>query len=106
MNAWPKLTCEAGKGAFHVTYQFQNNLSALQQETMGEWLSTHCTENFIFIKLSRRIIAGGWSDNNAAWANRKNRKAVHHVDTTWEIRLHQQDTKIFLMVWGNLLDNS
>jgi hypothetical protein len=105
MNSWPPLYKIDPQGIFDVTYEFTEPLTAKQQETIGGWLSNHCTHNFIFIKITNQIIAGGYGNNSVAWANRQLKSmSIHHQKIhKWEIRMVDQDATIFEMVWGNLL---
>jgi hypothetical protein len=83
-------------GAFHYQLQFYQKLTREQENTIAEWLAYNCKENFIFAKDVGTLIAGGCSNNLAAWKSRKNRREPL---VEYRVRLDTNDIWHFRMVW-------
>jgi len=70
-------------------------------EILCDWLADNCTDNFIFLKESSELIAGGSTNNKLRWERRKlnGRDPFDHITVDAHIRLDRDDIAAFRLTW-------
>jgi hypothetical protein len=94
-------------GAWHVEYTFWCDDYDLIQ-TIIDWLSVNCVDNFLVTHTITDIVAGGCIDNLGEFKKNKfnlkkmtfgkNRK-VGRIGPKWQVKLHKPDSVYFFMRW-------
>jgi superfamily I DNA/RNA helicase len=96
------------QGVFDCTYQFDAELSPSQTESMSAWLSYHCEENFVFLRTTNQILAGGCTNSAAEWERRQQLSDIYdeHYQPyhSYQIRIMKEDQARFEMVWRDKID--
>jgi hypothetical protein len=81
---------------YHIHY-----MNEVEETILGEWLCYHCLNNFIFLKESDALIAGGHDDNVNEWNNRFDpNKHNRYVPYSFHvIKLLTEDAVFFELTW-------
>ena len=85
-------------GAFDYYIEIFDFRDKGEIDSLCEWLSENCLDNFVVTKTIQEIIAGGTSNNRQAWKNRSRRRTYDPMINI-EIRLHQDDIALFRLAW-------
>ena len=90
-------------GLFDTAFAFDDSENETI-ESIIEWLSFNCTENFIVNATKSSIVAGGWADNKQAYKNGHFKIPSHvikrgHITITYEVRLKKVDVLAFRLRW-------
>jgi hypothetical protein len=85
-------------GAFDYQLSF-HEYSRTETDQLCEWLGENCTKNFIIMRNESQIIAGGYSDNMAAWKKRHHKSYKRDLISEITVRLDESDIFLFRMVW-------
>lgn len=106
---WPRIRIIEPVGVFNATYEFVSGLTDDQVTKMGAWLSYNCEHNFIFLKTSNQILAGGCTNAAAEWEQRCSDVNVaddHYKPyEEYQIRLMAPDIPMFEITWRDQIIN-
>ena len=90
-------------GLFDTAFVFDDSENETI-ESIIEWLSLNCIENFIVNATKSTIVAGGWADNKQAYKkghfkipSRTIKRG--HTTITYEVRLKKEDLLAFRLRW-------
>lgn len=90
-------------GVFHTAFIIKDHDKSVI-ESIIEWLSYNCVDNFIISEHKSAIVAGGSVDNKLAFLNGEFKLGDEHdseyeLETEYEIRLHATDIFAFRLRW-------
>lgn len=85
---WP-----AGAFSYQLTlYESDKNVT----DALCEWLSINCKDNFIVVRDTCAILAGGYADNADAWVRNA---PLHDPISEIRVRLSSDDLVLFTLAW-------
>lgn len=90
-------------GVFHTAFTFIDHDKNVI-ESIIEWLSYNCLDNFIVTEHKSAIVAGGAGDNKQAFLDGEFKLGEecaleYELETFYEIRLHKSDIFAFRLRW-------
>jgi len=87
-------------GAFTRLYHIAN-LSGDEVDILALWLCHNCTENFILVENTVRILAGGSTNPLLSWERRHMDRRVETSVDSHQVKLHYNDITFFELAWIN-----
>lgn len=94
-------------GIWHISYSF-NTCDEDFVQTIIDWLTENCVENFIVLRTVKDIVAGGFGDNLDAHRKKMfdlkkmrlgKRKIDRRIGPQWDIHLTKTDSFAFYLRW-------